>query len=86
MSIRAPLQPACVGTRGATFIYACNDGACVHAAGQGRCPLVLFSAGFLLHSSLYRSYAADLASHGFVVARYDLPEVVDDLVMVDTMG
>lgn len=48
--------------------------------------MVLLSAGFLLHSSLYRSYAADLASHGFVVVRYDVPEVVDDLVMVDTMG
>ncbi|KAG2436572.1 hypothetical protein HYH02_011509 [Chlamydomonas schloesseri] len=47
-----------------------------------RWPLVVLSAGFLLRSELYDSYARDLASWGFAVALYDLPEITDDVTMV----
>ncbi|KAG2495081.1 hypothetical protein HYH03_006692 [Edaphochlamys debaryana] len=52
---------------------------------QQRWPLLVFSAGFLLHSGLYGSYAADLASWGIAVALYDLPEVVPDTSMVNAI-
>ena len=43
-----------------------------------RCPLVIFSAGFLLDASLYRTYARQLASWGYVAVLYDLSELRDD--------
>jgi predicted alpha/beta hydrolase len=49
--------------------------ACLPAASPGPHPLVVLSAGFLLNGSLYRSYAAHLASYGYAVALYDLNEV-----------
>lgn len=49
-----------------------------HAAGGTRCPLVIFSAGFLLDASLYRTYARQLASWGYVAVLYDLSELRDD--------
>ncbi|MEW5313736.1 MAG: hypothetical protein WDW38_005277 [Sanguina aurantia] len=50
--------------------------------GQLGCPLIVFSAGFLLDASLYRSYAQDFAAAGYAVALYDLSEVVDDITHV----
>ncbi len=46
---------------------------------------MLFSAGFLLNSSLYRSYAARLASWGCAVLLWDLSEVLDDTMSVAYM-
>ncbi|GLC36869.1 hypothetical protein PLESTB_000183900 [Pleodorina starrii] len=53
---------------------------------QQRWPLLVLSSGFLLHSGLYGSYAADLASWGLAVVLYDLPELVDDVTMVSALG
>jgi hypothetical protein len=46
-------------------------------------PVALLSPGFLLNSSLYRSYAAHLASWGWVVALCDL---VSDALLDDTLS
>jgi hypothetical protein len=46
-------------------------------------PLALLSPGFLLNSSLYRSYAASLASWGFVVGLVDL---LSDGLLDDTLS
>ncbi|GFR47543.1 hypothetical protein Agub_g9265 [Astrephomene gubernaculifera] len=53
---------------------------------SGRWPLLLLSAGFLLHSGLYGSYGRELASWGLAVALYDIPELLDDVTMVNTLG
>lgn len=57
----------------------------VPAGGPGA-PLLVLSAGFLLASGLYRSYAEDLASWGLAVALYDIPELLDDAAMVTNLG
>lgn len=54
-------------------------------AGVRVAPLALVSAGFLLNSALYRSYAAALASHGWGVALWDLSELCDDTITVAYM-
>jgi hypothetical protein len=46
-------------------------------------PLALLSPGFLLNSSLYRSYAASLTSWGFVVA---LTDIISDGLVDDTLS
>ncbi|GIL51174.1 hypothetical protein Vafri_7240 [Volvox africanus] len=48
--------------------------------------MLVLSAGFLLHSGMYGSYAADLASWGLAVVLYDVPELVDDVTMVSVLG
>ncbi|EFJ49604.1 hypothetical protein VOLCADRAFT_117050, partial [Volvox carteri f. nagariensis] len=54
--------------------------------GAQQWPLLVLSAGFLLHSGMYGSYATDLASWGLAVVLYDLPELVDDVMMVSALG
>ncbi|GLI62043.1 hypothetical protein VaNZ11_004625, partial [Volvox africanus] len=55
-------------------------------AGAPGWPMLVLSAGFLLHSGMYGSYAADLASWGLAVVLYDVPELVDDVTMVSVLG
>lgn len=54
------------------------------AAGSA-CPVVIFTPGFLLNSSLYRSYAQRLASWGYTVLLWDLSDVLDDTLTVAYM-
>ncbi len=54
-------------------------------AGKRGAPLAVISAGFLLNSALYRSYAARLASHGWAIALWDLSELQDDTITVAYM-
>ncbi|WIA38246.1 hypothetical protein OEZ86_001587 [Tetradesmus obliquus] len=49
------------------------------------CPVVIFTPGFLLNSSLYRSYAQRLASWGYTVLLWDLSDVLDDTLTVAYM-
>lgn len=46
-------------------------------------PLAVLSPGFLLNSSLYRSYAASLAAWGFAVA---LVDIMSDGLLDDTLS
>ncbi len=48
-------------------VFPSDDGRAVRPKG-GPFPLLVFSHGFLLDGATYRSYADQLASHGFVVA------------------
>jgi hypothetical protein len=54
----------CVGQRGkiAAVGMPCHV---MIAGAAGPAPLVIFSAGFLLNSNLYRSYAELMASYGY---------------------
>lgn len=54
-------------------------------AAKSLCPVVIFTPGFLLNSSLYRSYAARLASWGYTCVLWDLSDVLDDTLTIAYM-
>eukprot|EP00878_Enallax_costatus_P023282 GHUV01024754.1.p1 GENE.GHUV01024754.1~~GHUV01024754.1.p1 ORF type:complete len:450 (+),score=105.64 GHUV01024754.1:136-1350(+) len=52
---------------------------------KSSCPVVIFTPGFLLNSSLYRSYAARLASWGYTCVLWDLSDLLDDTLTIAYM-